>query len=321
MANAEYVIITGLCRKIPEFLEAFSAATCDLEHRPEFIFSTWSKEANENPDSIKAIEAAGISVVTQPEPNLVMTGHLVHQLQALMLPLRFIPDDAITVRTRTDYFQPLFFRVDTLERDKYTIDGAISGIPFSINDMNFASSALKLRKLCAVPLLYDVQHAGLQTEQMIWGHQFEFTATAAHTVLRRIRFEEYRVGKSKRDRLPDLTRWDMYLFALQEYYRELLANFGFVRGTTNPLGGIERADTLWDGLTNASLPGVHHHPAIGLNRLTFMDDVTAMLALVEKQIEDLNQHPAIAPETLYAEVQVDPTVEGWAGWHHRARLK
>ena len=321
MAKADYLIVTGLCRKVPEFLERFEISTRTMDHRPQFVFSTWHDEVKNNPEEIKSLEAAGFEIFAQPEPQVIMTGHMLHQLQALLGALQFCPEGAMVARSRTDYFQPKFLESDDLDPTKLTIDQAISGVPFAINDMNFASTCAKLKALCAVPILYDACYCDLQTEQMIWGHQYEAATPWIHSVLKRIRFEDYRINYKSRDLLPSLFAHAPYLRALEEYFVVLLEHFAFIRGATRSELGFASEQSLEDAITTDGLLRVTYHNVVGMNKITHLSDCEILLEKVRATLGDSERALTEENPALISSVHTDPALKGWVGWRTRLRMK
>src|SRR5262249_32749964 len=126
----------------------------------------------------------GARLVTQGQPNLVLPGHILHQLASLDAGLAQLDDDTMVLKTRPDSCDPDDIRrLIELEPVAMATNRHIAmpfghavhilsvfgAHPFYINDMTFAGRAADLRALLRLPFLFQTRYVRMGPEQLYWG--------------------------------------------------------------------------------------------------------------------------------------------------------
>jgi hypothetical protein len=178
------ILFTGLVRnaeKFERFLSSF-----EKNHRDSgiaLIFSTWVDELSAYPSIADQLDRIGALIIKQPQPNLVLPGHILHQLVCLDAGLATLDDHVFVLKLRPDFAEPM--DVDNFLRaipepastnrsmpcpfDRVVYIRSVFGAqPFYINDITFAGAAGDLRYLTRLPFLYLTRYIRIAPEQLYW---------------------------------------------------------------------------------------------------------------------------------------------------------
>lgn len=179
------VIFTGLVRNAPKFISCLEALRSeqDLRHLP-IVFSTWDGEIARYPGLAEKLLSLGVQVATQPSPDLVLPGNVLHQMMAIDLALSVIGPGVFACKSRPD-----FANVDVIRRFattepsrvdptrlrlpgqvwKFSVPAFIGCQPLYINDINFFGVSDDLKLLTTWSLCSSHRYRRVAPEQMIWG--------------------------------------------------------------------------------------------------------------------------------------------------------
>ena len=179
------LLFTGQVRNAANFARYLRALE---ENRARFnfpiVFSTWTGELENYPDLAAQLHRLDATVITQNQPNLVLPGHILHQLVALDGGLALLPSDAFVLKTRPDLGYPgdldRFMNMSPRPVPKDAplrmpfeyaahIVGGFGPHPFYVNDITYAGVASDLRQLTGLPLTFLTRYSRLAPEQLYWG--------------------------------------------------------------------------------------------------------------------------------------------------------
>jgi hypothetical protein len=179
------ILFTGLIRapdKFENFLTFFEKY--HLDSGIQLVFSTWVNELNAYPAIAEQLNRIGALIVKQPQPNLVLAGHILHQLVCLDAGLSQLDDDVFVLKLRPDFGQPMdvdnFLRhapqpapagrvIPAPFKHFVYIRSVFGAQPFYINDITFAGMAADLRYLARLPFVYLTRYVRIGPEQLYWG--------------------------------------------------------------------------------------------------------------------------------------------------------
>ncbi len=272
------VVITGLVRDAAGF-GTYLDGIARLGRRDlRVILSTWEGEMERYPAIAAKLAAMGGEVIAQPQPNLRLPGHMLHQVVALERGLACLDDDVLVLKTRPD----ICGIMDVVEfcdlvpepasggpfRHLVHVVGMFGAHPLYINDIIYAGMAADLRRLCALSFLPGVRYPRLAPEQWFWATAFADADPAIDaylTVNPGLRFNDAAGHTALRAGLAQAP-----LFA-----RAIAAMAGLVGRSLSYLHpDPARADTrrgcasftldalLWD---RVALAGIDHHPTAQVN--------------------------------------------------------
>lgn len=176
------VVIAGLVRDEAGF-GAYLDGIARLA-RPDLriVLSTWDGEMARYPAIAARLSRMGAEVIEQPQPNLKLPGHMLHQVVALERGLAVLDDDVLTLKTRPDIcsvtdvveFLDLAPQKATAGPFGHRVHvvGMFGAHPLYINDILYAGLAADLRRLCALSFLPGVKYPRLAPEQWLWATVF-----------------------------------------------------------------------------------------------------------------------------------------------------
>ncbi len=161
-----WAIICGLVRDRRAFEEKINSL---VQWRSEGILeetvvSTWLGELNAYEGLSKSLADKGVIVLESLEPELILSGHRIHQMKTLAYGLESCPDDAHVLKLRADLFsffpgikQVLEGRVDTaiapdpgwpqIFNERVVVGTFLPIQPFFIGDVYFYGLRDDLKKL------------------------------------------------------------------------------------------------------------------------------------------------------------------------------
>lgn len=179
------VVFTGLVRNEAKFLEFLNAYDKDApEGRPPLYFSTWKGELEKYPVVKDSLNRLGATILEQRQPDLVLPGHVLHQLVALDLPLSVIDSDTFVYKSRPDFADFAAYRSfresvpepvldgrfgNIAPRNKFQIVGFFAAHPLYINDITYCGVARDLYKITSLPFTAMTRYNRIAPEQLIWG--------------------------------------------------------------------------------------------------------------------------------------------------------
>ena len=100
------IVLVGLIRDPDNFVRFLDALLARRDQHIHCIFSTWHGELPQYPEIERKLNALDATIFVQYQPDLVMPGHMLHQLAALDLGVAFLPDDVLVLKTRPDFCDP-----------------------------------------------------------------------------------------------------------------------------------------------------------------------------------------------------------------------
>lgn len=307
------VLFTGLIRdedNFLRFLEAYAAGT-HAASVPLYL-STWDGELAKYPRAAAMLRTLGAVVFEQPAPDLVIPGHMVHQLVSWDLPLARLEPDVFLYKSRPDFayyrsFEQFMAYVPRPAEGgegqawRYLVAGLFLSQPFYIGDITFAGAVADLRRLTRLAFVDLVRYFRMAPEQLAWTPQFVHGGSVLDAYLRvnlGLMFNE--PAKSHAN-----TSWlkmsQTYAAALAFYFDAVARRFDFFDGDCDwdPEAGarlrtLTADDLLWH---NLEMPHLAHHANCGANRVNAGVYVRALL--------DGNYAPS-AFGALLREFAVDP---------------
>ncbi|WP_410211952.1 hypothetical protein [Aquirhabdus sp.] len=106
--NSAWVLVTGVIRDEQFLVDRFNflfklKEKGDIE---QVVFSTWIGEIDKFKNIAALIKQYNFVLVASQEPDLICTGHYLHQVVSLKNGLDVCPDDSFILRTRTDKCGP-----------------------------------------------------------------------------------------------------------------------------------------------------------------------------------------------------------------------
>jgi hypothetical protein len=187
------ILLTGLVRDKVKFEyvvnEIAKLKNEGLLHR--VVWSTWKSEIKENRDSVKLLKSIGAEIISLKEPNIKMTGHIIHQMKTFYFGLSLFQDSDYVLKIRADLSnfsmermialsEKYFSNNSILENDwpnifsrKIMIEGGFLYLPFYLNDITFLGQVSDLKKLTNMDLRYDLCYSNLAPEQWFFFKPFE----------------------------------------------------------------------------------------------------------------------------------------------------
>lgn len=183
------IVFVGLVRdqdNFSRFLDTLIARQDQLTGL-RCIFSTWHGELPQYPAIERKLSALDATIFVQYQPDLVLPGHMAHQIAALDLGLSFLPGDVLVLKTRPDFCDPrdidrllemtpspapLKARLPTPFRHPVHCKGGFAAHPFYLNDISYIATAADLRTVCNLPLMTPLRYTHMGPEQSYWGSGF-----------------------------------------------------------------------------------------------------------------------------------------------------
>lgn len=286
------ILVTGLVRNPANFmglLEEIERARRDFGDF-SLIYSTWSGELNAYPEVAKRLGALDAIVVEQEQPNLKLSGHMLHQVLTLEMGLSLLSPDYFVLKLRPDISRAPDVRAFFELAEQSWCDsnyepasvfrkfvspvyilGFTAAQAFYIIDITFAGRQRDLVRLCQLSLLSLVKFTRLAPEQLMWSAPFlgenRLFEKAWRCNVGLIFHEPARTATLQRV-VRESRVWTM---ALAEYYHMIAANFSFLgRDVARPdeveaLSRWPLEDLFWAA---RQLPWVAHMAAVSGN--TFM---------------------------------------------------
>lgn len=273
------ILYTGLVRDEPKFLRFISEyQALPVRERVPFYYSTWIGELDRYPAVKQALKQIGAIVIEQPEVELILPGHALHQMSSLDLGLSVIGPGVFVYKSRPDFASLNTYRSflqiqprppgDSRicypgQRARFYVHGYFASQPFYVFDIVFAGDSQDLKYLSSWPASAIFRYLRTAPEQMIWGGAL----ISAHPV-----FDAYfrsNVGLVFNN--PELSRRShSALLASPLYYKALAWSFllmssAFDRFEPGPefagdVAGATLEQLLWDPLPSVRATG-HHAPA------------------------------------------------------------
>lgn len=180
------VVITGLIRDAAWF-GAYLEGIIRLG-RPDLrvILSTWTGELQRFPGIADLLARLDAEICEQPQPDLRLPGHMLHQVMALDFGLRHLDDDVFVLKTRPDICGVMDVhefldlepqpappgRLASPFGHRVHVVGMFGAQPLYINDILYAGMAGDLRMLCLVPFISGLKYPRLAPEQWLWATAF-----------------------------------------------------------------------------------------------------------------------------------------------------
>jgi len=180
------VVFTGLIRDEAKFIHFLDFYQCQpASSRPPLYFSTWQGELAKYPAVQDALAHLGAHILEQPQPDLILPGHVLHQIAALDFPLAIIPDDVFVYKGRPDFSDidtyRAFMALEPQEcaalpflhpapMRRIYILGHFPAHPFYINDMIYCGLAADLKKNTELSFTTLLRYNRVAPEQLMWGH-------------------------------------------------------------------------------------------------------------------------------------------------------
>jgi hypothetical protein len=271
------VLFTGLVRNAPLFLRFINAYALLPEREGcPLYYSTWIGELDRHPEVRRALINVGAVIVEQPEPDLVLPGHTLHQMLSLDLGLSVIGQDVFVYKSRPDFADidsfkkflglvPRAPRQGSLafpgQKHRFCVLAYFASQPMYINDIVFAGNSSDLRNLSAWPFSATFKYLRTAPEQIIWGGSFIPRNVILDAYFRSnvgLVFGNAELFEASREVLLGST---LYAYSLAVYFELLSASFdpldaGYPAIPECP-SAITLEQLLWD-----RLPGFHwidHH--------------------------------------------------------------
>jgi hypothetical protein len=179
------LIFTGLVRderRFVEFLEKFRSLPS--EERPPVYFSTWVGELDKYPVAASMLRELGVIIFEQRQPDLLLPGHVLHQLIALDIALACIDPNTFVFKSRPDFADFSTYQsfvtlkpsivtercfADVSPRCRIHVMGCFVAHPFYINDITYCALAQDLSCVVSLPFLAMSRYHRVAPEQLIWG--------------------------------------------------------------------------------------------------------------------------------------------------------
>lgn len=153
------------------------------------VVSTWHSELRENPKIYQLLIENEVEVLANNEPQIVMPGHLAHQMKSFAVGLELFDNDDVVLKTRFDLagnnvkklkaFYDAFSRREVTHDDwptifdnKVIIDGGFVFQPFYLNDIVFLGKKSDMSKFVNLDLSMEFFCSETAPEQ--WFHYAPF---------------------------------------------------------------------------------------------------------------------------------------------------
>lgn len=173
--------VTPLSSYISEISKIESAA------RPKIIVSSWHGEVNRYQELASLLSATDVTIVEGDAPNLILPGHMLHQVSSLDNALSQTEDNEFILKIRPDmYFEGLIRKFIDLNlepvaysygkpspfRHRVYVSHIAPAHFFFWADPSFAGAASDLRALTRLPMKYGISAQCMIAEQLLWSHLF-----------------------------------------------------------------------------------------------------------------------------------------------------
>jgi hypothetical protein len=289
------VLFTGLVRnedKFLDFLNLFEKSS--LENRPPIYFSTWVGEVAKYPAISEKLKNLGAVILEQKQPDLVLPGHVLHQVAALDFALSIIGRDVFVYKSRPDFVDFGTYKsfmalepIPVLEKyfeeiaptNKIHVLGFFAAHPFYINDITYCGVARDLLRITDLPFTAMSRYHRVAPEQLIWGG----------SAMGRVRiFDRYFRSNTGlifddetkvRANIEILKKSACYVYALAAYFMILDAHFAALHLVSDSdvefLKEISLDDLLWGRVDN---PSIVLHPTAYTNSVRRVGLVKNILA-------------------------------------------
>ncbi len=182
------ILFTGLVRDPARFQLLLDAIVdCRRHFDLPIVVSTWRDELAKYPEILVRLQALGAHIVEQNEPNLVLSGHILHQIACIDLGLDLLDENCFVLKLRPDISNTADVTdflaatpISTMRHrampspflEKLHIRAFFAAQPFYINDITIAARAGDLRRLCRLPFLTPLRYSRLGPEQLLWAPPF-----------------------------------------------------------------------------------------------------------------------------------------------------
>ena len=182
------ILFTGLVRDPVRFNALLDTIVdCRRHFELPIIVSTWRDELAKYPEILARLKGLGVHIVEQNPPNLVLSGHILHQIACIDLGLDVLDDKCFVLKLRpdisnsadiTDFLAtapiaaPRTRAMPSPFQEKLHIRAFFAAHPFYINDITIAGSAGDMRLLCRLPFLTPLRYSRLGPEQLLWAPPF-----------------------------------------------------------------------------------------------------------------------------------------------------
>jgi hypothetical protein len=181
------ILICGLFRdeklveaSIENFLKLREIGRVD-----RILISTWKSELQRYPELAGFLKSKKIEIIALAEPQVIMPGHLIHQMKTYSLGLHMFSDQDVVFKTRFDLagiqitklndLMDCYFNESILTSNwpkifehKVVIDGGFIFQPFYLSDITFLGQVEDLRKLVNLDLTMEFYCSETAPEQ--WFH-------------------------------------------------------------------------------------------------------------------------------------------------------
>jgi hypothetical protein len=295
------MLISGLIRDEDKFTK-FLDVLIDKSIQIPIYYSTWVGELDKYPAIEKKLLSLDAIIIEQKQPDLILKGHVLHQMVTWDVPLNILADDVFIYKTRPDFadfdsFQTfLQYRPRPVEKSipgvslpryKFLISGLFAAQPFYINDITFAGYAKDLRRLTRLSFMDLIRYFRFAPEQMIWGPQFIEPASILYTYFKSnvglIFNDSESIGKN----ISALKKCKTYHYALATYFNVINAAFDFFKEEKfardlNLIANHTAEEWLWSPV---SAPYLSHNIACSTNHINVAAYYTGILDGVCKPSE------------------------------------
>ncbi len=310
------MIITGLVRDEARFREFISRyEQLPAQDKIPLYYSTWTIEAAANKQLLTRFIEAGGLLVEQPEVDIKLTGHALHQMVALDAALSLLDPNTFVLKARPDFLDidsyARFISIDPeppkdplfaypYQQTRFYVQSYFPAHPFYIGDIIFAGSATDLRHLTCYPISALYKYHRVAPEQIIWSGSLLPFVTAMDWYFRsniglifsdRERTERHRSSLIASDLYANVLA--LYFLLLESAFASLSNHF-FTEDER--LKELTLEDLLWSPTT--SLPEVAHNPDCSTNSLLqfgiaqlLRERTLRKSPLSEKVFEAMQSHP------------------------------
>jgi hypothetical protein len=290
------ILFTGLVRDEPRFLRFIADyAALPVEARCPFYFSTWIGEVQKYPAVKQALTECGAVILEQPEPDVVLPGHALHQMVSLDLGLSVIGPDVFVYKSRPDFasfdsFRKYLGQVARPvrqgglsfpgQRHRFHVLAFFASQPMYINDIVFAGDSSDLRHLSAWSLASSFRYLRVAPEQIIWGGAFIPLVPSLDAFFRAnigLIFGNRELFEASRD---VLVASPLYARALASYFELLSCSFDRLDPDYPALdvsvSGLTLDQMLWEPLPDNRCLG--HHVQAHVNTVHAVDVADVLMA-------------------------------------------
>lgn len=285
------VLFTGLVRdeeKFLRFLRAFAQGP-HATQVPLYV-STWEGELEKYTRTQDMLRSLGAVVFEQVPPDLVIPGHMVHQLVSWDLPLTRIDPDTFLYKSRPDFahypsfekfmgYTPRPLDGGMGQSFRYLVAGLFLSQPFYIGDITFAGAVEDLRRLTRLAFVDLVRYSRLAPEQLAWAPQFVRPGSVLDTHFRVNLGLIFNEPAKSRANIAWLKMSQTYAAALAFYFDAIATRFDFFDDADAPdvreaMQALSAEDILWRNLES---PYLCHHGNCEANRVNVAAYVRGLL--------------------------------------------